>query len=432
MPNDTASRLAACARLLAWLTEHGGVINGIAPAAVKEPVSGFEHIGIRATRDIKAGDELLRVPRSLTIDVTQLVANETTHLARRPQLAAHFPSREGAVLLSGLIEAAHDDFRRPYYETLPTSYLENPGLWWSMPGTFSRTIRAVEEHIISGRMLNVSGEAAALGKYIRDEHSRFVQAYSDDSDDRRRAAVCGPRSFSWAMLTAATRGLRHFVEPQGLALVPVLDLFNHDATPHVEWNLTGPKGEWVATAVAAAAAGEQLFIDYGHPKDGQKHEQHFTASYGFSHVSANRLAPPAGGADLLSETLSAARALAEEEAAEALRASRWPRSWPPSPYRGWLWCESCPASLEDEGGDGGAGDDEVWSAGSDGAGWQLSDACRRQAMPFGDSRAGSCYTLGADCPPPRRRRPRGAPAADAAGASSTARRTPAQARDELR
>ena len=114
-------------------------------------------------------------------------------------------------------------------------------------------------------------QAAALGKYIREEHSRFVQAYADNDDLVHRAAVCGPTSFSWAALTAATRGLRHFAEPLGLALVPMLDLFNHDATPTVHWNLT--QGQWSAVATAPAEAGEELFLDYGHPADERSHRK---------------------------------------------------------------------------------------------------------------------------------------------------------------
>ena len=37
----------------------------------------------------------------------------------------------------------------------------------------------------------VPTQAAALGKYIREEHSRFVQAYADNDDLVHRAAACG-------------------------------------------------------------------------------------------------------------------------------------------------------------------------------------------------------------------------------------------------
>ena len=246
--SESRARLAACYRLFAWLLERGGDIDGIEAAVVREPVLDAdvlgrprEHIGIRATRDIRPGEVLLRVPRELTLDVHLLIKHSATHLARRPALANFFPSREGAVLLSGIIESAYSDFWQPWRATLPATYLENPGLWWSMPGTFARTIRAVEAPITGYHALNISYEATGLGQYIREEHARFVQAYSDDPDPKHRAAVCGPRSFSWAMLTAATRGLRHLRDPsgQGLALVPILDLFNHDATENVAWNLTG-------------------------------------------------------------------------------------------------------------------------------------------------------------------------------------------------
>ena len=132
---------AACMRLVSWLTERGALVEGVEPAIVRDPI-GHDHIGIKATKSIRPGDELLRIPRSLTLDVTFMIANGSTHLARRPQLAAHFPSREGALLLSGLLESSTDPFWRPYLETLPQEHLENPGLWYSMPGTFSRTIRA--------------------------------------------------------------------------------------------------------------------------------------------------------------------------------------------------------------------------------------------------------------------------------------------------
>ena len=383
-----------------------------------------EHIGIRATRDIRPGEVLLRVPRELTLDVHLLIKHSATHLARRPALANFFPSREGAVLLSGIIESAYSDFWQPWRATLPATYLENPGLWWSMPGTFARTIRAVEAPITGYHALNISYEATGLGQYIREEHARFVQAYSDDPDPKHRAAVCGPRSFSWAMLTAATRGLRHLRDPsgQGLALVPILDLFNHDATENVAWNLTGvgdrvdadgtvhADGAWVAVAKAPAAAGEQLFIDYGHPKI-EAAERHFTASYGFSHLTADRHHPPAAD-DLLSSMLAAARELAEEEWSDAYRALRWPRTWPPSPYEGWLWCESCPAALEEDAGFPPGG----FEPASDSRGWAVSVECQRQAKDFGASRAGKCVTLGADCPPPRRRR---APTAGRRDAAST-------------
>ena len=62
----TDTRLAACARLITWLTERGGAVNGIEPAVVREPVLDAdvlgrprEHIGIRATRDIEVGEELV-------------------------------------------------------------------------------------------------------------------------------------------------------------------------------------------------------------------------------------------------------------------------------------------------------------------------------------------------------------------------------------
>ena len=114
------------------------------------------------------------VPRELTLDVHLLIKHSATHLARRPALANFFPSREGAVLLSGIIESAYSDFWQPWRATLPATYLENPGLWWSMPGTFARTIRAVEAPITGYHALNISYEATGLGQYIREEHARFV------------------------------------------------------------------------------------------------------------------------------------------------------------------------------------------------------------------------------------------------------------------
>lgn len=248
----------------------------------------------------------------------------------------------------------------------------------------------------------VPTQAAALGNYIREEQSRFVQAYADNDDLVHRAAACGPTSFSWAALTAATRGLRHYAEPLGLALVPMLDLFNHDATPTVHWNLT--QGQWSAVATAPAEAGEELFLDYGHPADERSHRK-FVASYGFSHLSGSRTAPPVEDSedDVLTATLTAARAVAAEEYAEALESLLYPGTWPPSPFQQWLWCDSCPASLAPEQAS------RIPFQGSEGLatfsrGWTVSERCQRLARPFGDSRGGSCFTLGPDCPPPRRRR----------------------------
>ena len=136
---------------------------------------------------------------------------------------------------------------------------------------------------------------------------------------------------------------------------------------------------------------------------------------------------------MLSDALGAARALAADEAAEALRAMHWPRTWPPSPHRGWLWCESCPAALDggdaEAQADGGEEGEEGDGAAVGGArGWPVSDECQRLSAPFGESRAGQCLTLGSDCPPPRRRRLPQA-AATEGGAPSAARHT---AHDELR
>ena len=229
-----------------------------------------------------------------------------------------------------------------------------------------------------------------------------MQAYADNDDVVHRAAVCGPSSFSWAALTAATRGLRHFAEPLGLALVPMLDLFNHDATPTVHWNLA--QGQWTAVAVAPAEAGEQLFLDYGHPADEKSHRK-FVASYGFSHLSGSRTAPPVEDSedDVLTATLTGARAVAAEEHAEALESLLYPGTWPPSPFQTWLWCDSCPASLPPEQAS------RIPFQGSEGLatfsrGWTVSERCQRLATPFGESRGGNCLTLGADCPAPRRRR----------------------------
>ena len=52
------SRLAACMRLVSWLTERGALVEGVEPAIVRDPIGGHDHIGVKATKSIRPGDEL--------------------------------------------------------------------------------------------------------------------------------------------------------------------------------------------------------------------------------------------------------------------------------------------------------------------------------------------------------------------------------------
>ena len=46
------------APLVSWLTERGALVEGVEPAIVRDPIGGHDHIGVKATKSIRPGDEL--------------------------------------------------------------------------------------------------------------------------------------------------------------------------------------------------------------------------------------------------------------------------------------------------------------------------------------------------------------------------------------
>merc|ERR1719336_3744386 len=109
-------RKAAIKPFLSWITELGALIDGVEVADF-----GEHGLGLRVTRDIKQGEEVIRVPQKAMMSVDTAKASSIGTLIEKDPLLQTMPNVVLAVHL--LIERnSPASIWEPYINTLPHSY----------------------------------------------------------------------------------------------------------------------------------------------------------------------------------------------------------------------------------------------------------------------------------------------------------------------
>ncbi|XP_004699177.1 actin-histidine N-methyltransferase [Echinops telfairi] len=233
--------------LMRWASENGASADGFEMARFEE-----EGFGLRATRDIKAEELFLWVPRKLLMTVESAKSSVLGPLYSQDRILQAMGNITLAFHL--LCERTNpDSFWQPYIQTLPSEY-DTPLYFEEEEVRYLQSTQAI--HDVFSQYKNTARQYAYFYKVIQT-HPHASKLPLKDSftyDDYR-----------WAVSSVMTRQNQIPTEDGSrvtLALIPLWDMCNHtNGLITTGYNLEDDRCECVA--LQDFRAGEQIYIFYG-------------------------------------------------------------------------------------------------------------------------------------------------------------------------
>lgn len=245
--------MEAIQRLLAWAQVHGVVINGIGP----EPLPG-RGIGIVATRNLKAKEDILTVPAALL----RSIGNTPRAIIRNLKGATVH-----AILATSLCIDTCPDLAL-WRAVLPTQ----DDITTCMPLSWPRGL----QQLLPPAARALLDKQAA--KFARD-WARVSAAYPSLGREAYLYAWHLVNSRSFYHTTRATE--KRLPGEDHMVLQPVADLFNH--SPDGGCGVSFDDDRYTITTAASCQKGDELFIRYGsHSNDFLLVEYGFTLPGGMN------------------------------------------------------------------------------------------------------------------------------------------------------
>ena len=230
-------------------------------ALVESHVFGDTGRGLRCTRDVAEGEELVVVP----LDACWHAAGSREVPALRPLVEAGVELTDfDACALHLLVERAKGSASawRDHLEELPTAY--NSTLFWS-----AAELAELEGSPWKGLAERFAEEAAADWAALRSKLAAAAELGGGDDLLARHQLAWD--DYLWAYATLKSRAVEARVDgAQARLMAPGFDLFNHsDAlTPGTSHFFDAERRALVAVAPRPYAAGEQAYISYGAASNG--------------------------------------------------------------------------------------------------------------------------------------------------------------------
>lgn len=224
--------------------------------------------GVVAMKDIKKGENLIRIPYELAINLGQ----EGTD----PSIPALKFLREYCVTLRGDVNSEN----RAYFEILPK--FRGDDCLGSTDFFHDDALDALQSPLI----------VEETRKRRQQTKSRFDSDVDDSFPSWIDGTAVTVEHLQWAVWLITSRVLTvQGSESEGKAyklLIPFLDMSNHDrSSPHILTGRAVPGGELKVVAGAAVKEGEQIVICYG---GGMAGNDRFIQDYGFLDVGDNEKA----------------------------------------------------------------------------------------------------------------------------------------------
>ncbi|KAJ2610492.1 hypothetical protein H4S08_003587 [Coemansia sp. RSA 1365] len=279
-----------------WCKEHGMPKSKLGLAYFPETFRGM-----MATKNIEAGEDLIRVPERLLVTASKIRHTLLTCPSR--SVTPNCPNR------------ALSEHQALAYWIYSESCLSDRSAWSSYIRSLPRNFESVPLYVLSGeRPSNKLSCAADVPRWVARHlpHSvlqRVVKQQRDLFRDWTQTRtilsnIVGPqltdwRQYVWAWLVVGTRCI-HLGSPKSLtrsqqleglldssilkpiscqdsiALAPVLDLLNHSHSAEVSTGFDSTTRQFVITTHSRYSKGQEVFISYG------PHDNHFMlAEYGF-------------------------------------------------------------------------------------------------------------------------------------------------------
>lgn len=200
---------------LEWFSMNGGIANGVS-------VGSFDDVGlgVKCTKDISSGSEVLEVPKHLIFSLPSLqTSKDPLHVKIAKEFSA---SSEDAVIGCLLAEKLRQDsFFAPYIAVLP-------------------------EHVNSPINFSTKELASLQSKSMEDDAKKLqLQSKTNFVKFRQKLERCIPKEifvrisydeYVWASTIVDSRGLRF----RGMVyLVPFADMFNYEPHPDARKSAAG-------------------------------------------------------------------------------------------------------------------------------------------------------------------------------------------------
>uniref|UniRef100_A0A2K6MBC8 protein-histidine N-methyltransferase n=1 Tax=Rhinopithecus bieti TaxID=61621 RepID=A0A2K6MBC8_RHIBE len=233
--------------LMKWASENGASVEGFEMVNFKE-----EGFGLRATRDIKAEELFLWVPRKLLMTVESAKNSVLGPLYSQDRILQAMGNIALAFHL--LCERANpNSFWQPYIQTLPSEY-DTPLYFEEDEVRYLQSTQAV--HDVFSQYKNTARQYAYFYKVIQT-HPHANKLPLKDSFTYE--------DYRWAVSSVMTRQNQIPTEDGSrvtLALIPLWDMCNHtNGLITTGYNLEDDRCECVA--LQDFRAGEQIYIFYG-------------------------------------------------------------------------------------------------------------------------------------------------------------------------
>lgn len=233
--------------LMKWASENGASVEGFEMVNFKE-----EGFGLRATRDIKAEELFLWVPRKLLMTVESAKNSVLGPLYSQDRILQAMGNIALAFHL--LCERANpNSFWQPYIQTLPSEY-DTPLYFEEDEVRYLQSTQAI--HDVFSQYKNTARQYAYFYKVIQT-HPHANKLPLKDSFTYE--------DYRWAVSSVMTRQNQIPTEDGSrvtLALIPLWDMCNHtNGLITTGYNLEDDRCECVA--LQDFRAGEQIYIFYG-------------------------------------------------------------------------------------------------------------------------------------------------------------------------
>lgn len=239
--------------LIEWVVKHGGSVQGVVIHSWqgKDGGSGY---GLKADRDIKAGEELIVLPRGIQL---QQDRNDPASLK---QMMDRIPEELwGAKLaLKLLYERLRGDEGHfwPYIENLPVGFVGLP-LFFDQ-----KTIEALEYPPVSSQVIK---RCRWLIQFAKNELKKEGDA------NPFHGTQIDANSLGWAFAAVTSRAFRPGGPKSAGVLLPLIDMCNHSFSPNAKviGSKAGNKNDSLfMVAMRDIAADEPIMLSYGNlPND---------------------------------------------------------------------------------------------------------------------------------------------------------------------
>merc|ERR1719412_438104 len=233
-------RKAAIKPFLSWITELGALIDGVEVADF-----GEHGLGLRVTRDIKQGEEVIRVPQKAMMSADTAKASSIGTLIEKDPLLQTMPNVVLAVPL--LIERnSPASIWEPYINTLPHSY--------------TTVLYYTTEQFEQLRGSPALEDALKQYKFVARQYAYFYRLFTNTL----LKDYLTYEEYRWAVSTVMTRqNLVPGRESETVnTLIPFWDFANHDnGILSTDYDPDTPAT--VCVAHKDFSAGDQLTIFYG-------------------------------------------------------------------------------------------------------------------------------------------------------------------------